>query len=264
MSGAAFSPAMGKFGFGPIGGLFAIVNLRLGLWMPNPDWVEMSADHDAWRRVAGWPYLMREIWGRFRKNNPFVFVTDGGHWENLGLVELLRRGCDEIYVISAAGDGGQSFSTIGEAIALARQVVPQVEIDVDLTPLRARAGAKPGPDRQLLDLTTNPPSERTFAPRTFAIGSFEYPPANEGDDPRRGVILFVEANLTSAIPWDVQAWGERQPRFPDDSTGDQFFDFGQFEAYRRLGEFQVSNAVKSKEWAAALRWKNGVDWAPRP
>jgi hypothetical protein len=45
----------------------------------------------------------------------FLYVTDGGHWENLGLVELLRRGCTKIYCFDAAGDKEQTFFTIGEA-----------------------------------------------------------------------------------------------------------------------------------------------------
>ena len=78
------------------------------------------------------------------------------------------------------------------------------------------------------------------------------------------MILFVESALTSDVPWDVQAWAESHRSFPNDSTGDQFFDYGQFEAYRRLGEHQMSTAVDSPAWAAACAWRSGDPWVPRP
>lgn len=252
VSGAAFSPAMGKMALGPIGGLLALLNLRLGLWLPHPSWVGANPEPGAWRRRPGWPYLLREVLAVFRRNHSFLFITDGGHWENLGLVELLRRGCTEIYVLSAAGDGQQSFATINEAIALAREQC-EVDIDVELSPMRAPvADPDPPPARQLLrGVGTGEPEPEPFAPSAFAVGVFEYPASRGGC---RGRILFAEANITKDLPWDVHAWAESNPVFPDDPTSDQSFDHRQFEAYRRLGEHQLGVAVASEAWAAAQQW----------
>lgn len=261
VSGAAFSPAMGKFGFGPIGGLMAILNLRLGMWVPNPRHVA-RAEAQSWRNVPGWPYLLREVFGRYDAERPHLYVTDGGHWENLGLVELLRRGCNEIYVISAAGDGRHSFATIGEAVALAREVA-DIDITVELTPLRPPVGGTDTGHRQLLDESGDDPERLRFALEPYAIGSFEYPRANQ-DGKGRGVILFVESALTADVPWDVQAWAEKNPSFPNDPTTDQFFDYGQFEAYRRLGEHQMTIASRSNAWNSARRWRRSEEGAKRP
>lgn len=254
VSGAAFSPAMGKFSYGPIGGVFALLNLRLGLWLPHPAWVRTMDGVATWRRRPGWPYLLRELFGRFRRQRPFLYVTDGGHWENLGLVELVRRRCDEIYVVSAAGDGDRSFATIAEAIALAREQC-RVDIQVDLSPLRAPVADPPDtpPARQLLrrgkDGALKP---QPVAPATHAVGWFERPGGG------RGRILFVEANLTADMPWDVQAHAEASTVFPDDPTTDQFFDHRQLESYRRLGWHQLETALASPGWAAAEAYVRGT------
>lgn len=203
-----------------------------------------------WRVTAGWPYLLREVFGRFRRTSPYVYVTDGGHWENLGLVELIRRGCTEIYVLSAAGDGAQSFSTAGEAIALAREQFG-VDIRIELTPLRSRTGgdkAKTG--RQLLDLEADN-AERAFAPEPYAVGWFTY--ANGV----RARILFIEANLTDDLPWDVHSHAERHAVFPDDSTMNQFFNHRQFESYRRLGRHQAEAALAADVWRTLGSWQAG-------
>ena len=45
----------------------------------------------------------RERLANYRPDAPYLYVSDGGHWENLGIVEALRRGCTELIVISASG-----------------------------------------------------------------------------------------------------------------------------------------------------------------
>ncbi len=249
VSGAAFSPGMGKQAYGAVGGVLAVLNLRLGLWLPSPSWVAVN---DSWRVNAGWPYLLREVFGRYRRTSPYVYVTDGGHWENLGVVELIRRGCTEIYVLSAAGDGKESFATAGEAIALAREQFG-VDIDVELTPLRARVGEDPPKTgRQLLDME-NEADERVLAEQPYAVGRFVYP------NGARARLLFIEATLTAGLPWDVHSHAERYSVFPDDSTANQFFNHRQFESYRRLGIAQARAGVESREWAAAKRWTDGLE-----
>jgi hypothetical protein len=162
MSGAAISPAMGKLTRRSFRFLLGLANVRLGVWVPNPRrtdrWLETSrgvrqfldrhtggdlktgrvterSDIDAptgdgaeFRRTVRVPrpgplYLIKEMMGWNSVNDPYLYVSDGGHYENLGLVELLRRRCTEIYCFDASG--GTSLSNIGDAIALARS-----ELDV--------------------------------------------------------------------------------------------------------------------------------------
>jgi hypothetical protein len=111
MSGAAISPAMGRFKRGSTGALLALANVRLGMWMPNPRYVASAPGDDdrpafPRRRLS---YLLKEMFGIHDIEDIYVYVTDGGHWENLGVVELLRRRCTEVFCFDAAGSMTDSF-----------------------------------------------------------------------------------------------------------------------------------------------------------
>ena len=281
VSGAAVSPAMGKMGMGPLGRLLAVLNVRLGVWLPNPNWVRQMPDDQVWKGRPGWPWFLREVLGRHRADARYLYVSDGGHWENLGLVELFRRGCTEVYCLSAAGDGTASFGTLGEAIALAREELG-VEVSIELEELRAGASGETSPAAPLPvafgpepDAEPGTPpvapaavatggglsgrvrrtlrrklpagiTETPTAARAYATGTFTYPPAAPGEDPVTGVLHVLEATLTDDIPWDVQAHAERWPDFPDDSTADQTFSHRQFESYRELGHYQVDRLLSTR------------------
>jgi hypothetical protein len=138
ISGAAISPAMGKMSRQSVRALLAVTNARLGVWLPNPRWVKKaiaSNENILFKERPRVSYLFREIFGIHKRDAPFLYVTDGGHWENLGLVELMRRGCTEIYCFDASGDDVDTFFTLGEAIALARTELG-IEIRIDPSALR--------------------------------------------------------------------------------------------------------------------------------
>jgi hypothetical protein len=251
ISGAAVSPGMGKMSRGPMNSLLALLNVRLGVWLPSPAAVNERKEKGLWRKRPGWVWYLREVVGWFPNNASYVYVSDGGHWENLGLVELFRRGCTEIYCISAAGDGPESFSTIGEAIALAREQFG-VEFDIDLSPLR-RPAKPPESVRRSLRRGAKGKTEAAMTDADWACGghvagTFWYP----DDDPNGDghPIVILEANLADNIPWDVQAWAESNQAFPDDPTTDQLFSHRQFESYRALGRCQMKHALDGRQLPA--------------
>jgi hypothetical protein len=143
MSGAAVSPAMGRFNRGSTGALLALANVRLGMWMPNPRYLgQPPADGGTTSgRRPGFPrrrlnYLVKEVFGVHDIGEPHVYVTDGGHWENLGVVELLRRHCTEVFCFDSSGSMTDSFGTLADAITLAAQELG-VTIALGFEPLRA-------------------------------------------------------------------------------------------------------------------------------
>ena len=229
MSGAAISPSMGKMTRRPLTFLLALANLRLGVWVPNPRWVMGDAKDQLWRH--GRPrasYLLRELVGLNRVDANYLYVTDGGHYENLGLVELLRRGCTEIYCFDASG--GESFTELGDAIALARSELDvEVEIDpTDLRPTDASSGADASSDNDASAKAT------ALAKANAVRGSFTY-----RTGPSQGVsgkLVYARNVLTQDAPWDVKALHEVHPTFPHDPTADQLFTDQKFEGYRALGE----------------------------
>lgn len=162
-------------------------------------------------------YVFREAFGLNDADKEFVYVTDGGHWDNLGLVELLRRGCGRIVCLDAAGDDVGKFFALSDAMALARSDLG-VEIDIDLSPFE--------------------PDEDGISPSDHTLGVIRYPDRTEG------TLVFVKAALPKDAPADVIAYKQKNPKFPTQSTVDQFFDEPQFEAYRALGRHAASGAVR--------------------
>lgn len=224
MSGAAVSPSMGKHSIRALTFLLGLTNVRLGVWLPNPRWVEKLAG----RRRAGhlrpppW-YLFHELLGHNRANHKYLYISDGGHFENLGLVELLRRGCTTIFCFDASGDSAETFNTLGEAVALART---EVQVDIEIEP----EGMKPE-------------GERGWAPTDHVLGTFRYLNTDCTDDD--GVLIFAKAAVTKDAPWDVRAFHQSDKKFPNHSTFDQLFDDQKFESYRALGSHTARRAIRS-------------------
>jgi hypothetical protein len=237
ISGAAVSPSMGKMTARPLRFLMALANVRLGVWLPNPRWVAANEEAALPSRLAR-PrplYLLREMLGWNTVAAKYLYVTDGGHYENLGLVELLRRGCTEIYCFDASGVGsnGAQFGALGEAIALARS---ELGVEVEFEP-----GVDGRDPKQLL-----PDEKKPLAERDVVVGTIKYPP-EDGKAGVKGKLVYVRNTMTAKAPMDVQAHHETDPRFPNNPTVDQLYTDQKFEAYRGLGEVAGANAI------AALR-----------
>ncbi|MGQ0804757.1 MAG: patatin-like phospholipase family protein [Actinomycetota bacterium] len=236
ISGAAFSPAMGKFNFGPVGGILAMANLRLGVWLPHPQRVNEIPPHGRWwwaLHRPHWTRFLREVTNRYPFRSRYLYVSDGGHWDNLGLVELLRRGCTRIVCVNAGGDNQESFSTISEAIALAREELG-VEITLDPSPLRPPLPADGGAGARQLRRAGAKDKVEPMAAQSFVQGTFRFP-----GRPVVGKIWLIEPALTPDLPFDVHGFAESEAIFPDDGTGDQVYSHRQFESFRRLGQHQA-------------------------
>jgi hypothetical protein len=233
MSGAAISPSMGKMTKRPLTFLMALANFRLGVWLPNPRWVSEAgaADHLPRRLARPRPsYLIRELLGLNSVDAKYLYVTDGGGYENLGLVELLRRGCTEIYCLDASGvgRGGVEFEALGDAIALARDEL-SVEIVFD-----GSDGSNP---EELVPEEKGKPAKRDVVTATIAYPDTEDAPGAEGK------LVYVRNTVTPESPWDAKAHQQSDPRFPNNPTVDQLYTDQKFEAYRVLGAQAGIHAV---------------------
>jgi hypothetical protein len=223
VSGAAFSPAMGKM-TRPERALMALANLRLGVWYPNP---AMLATHPSYFQ-AHHPtpvYLAKEAFGLHRATDPWVYVTDGGHYENLGLMALLRepKQCREIYCFDASGDAIDTFGTIAEAMRLAREEL-DIEIEFDPTHLR--------------------PNDKGISPLGVFAGTVTYPNRSGLGDDRVGWIVFAKLEVPKGAPFDIVDLARTLPKFPNNPTTDQLYTDQKFEAYRALGFYLGEQAAK--------------------
>lgn len=228
-SGAAFSPAMGRMTVRSLRMLLAVLNLRLGAWLPNPLWVNAEVRTDREAKESGvpriLPYFFKELLGAHRLDDRFLYVTDGGHWDNLGLVELLRRRCRVIFCFDAGGDQVTTFNAIAEAMSLART---DLGVEIDLRPDTLAPRRRPKRGRP------------TMSPRAFTIGTVRYPESSGAAH-----LVYCKAAVTESAPWEVRAYQQRNTVFPNHSTLFQLFDDECFEAYRALGEHTAASAYRA-------------------
>ena len=227
ISGAAVSPSMGRMNQPAYRMLIAMLNLRLGGWLANPRLVSALEDVEGkpptYKPLVRPTYLLRELVGQNNLRRKFVYVSDGGHYENLGLVELLRRGCTTTYVIAASGDTPGSIRTLGQAVALARSELGIEFDDIDPSDFIVKDAADPG-----------------IMVSDHAIVHYRFP-AGGGN----GTLVYIKKALMkdASTPADLISYQQARPIFPYDSTGDQFYDIEQFEAYRALGASVARRAL---------------------
>lgn len=238
VSGAAANPGAAVDGAGVtrsgmVSALMSVLGLRLGYWAHNPNPVRGTTT-----RPPNYlrPGLLRGVLGRkLNEEEAYVELSDGGHFENLGVYELLRRRVDVIVASDASCDPDYAFDSLGNAI---ERVRVDFGIDVDFTdPDFDLDGLRPGSaaEGDAGDLPT--------ARRGFAVGTIRYPdPA--GALEKLGVLIYVKPALIAAIPPDVLRFRSVHPDFPHQTTADQFFDEHEVEAYRELGYRIVRELVE--------------------
>ncbi|MBA5638791.1 patatin-like phospholipase family protein [Duganella sp. LX20W] len=206
-SGAAASPNMGAATSPALAFLMTLLNVRIGRWSPNPA-------RQQWMRASprfGLLCLLQELFGYSNDESSFVYLSDGGHFDNTGIYELVRRRCRLIVLVDASEDGRRGFDDLGRAIRQCR-IDFGVEIRIDLAALRADAPGLPACGH--------------------ARGEILY-----GSGAAAGELLYIKPTLCAARrePVDVLNYSSNHPSFPHQSPADQFFDESQFESYRQLG-----------------------------
>lgn len=244
ISGAAFASAMGRLS-SPFNVLFAITNTRLGAWLPNPAFHAAQgaplAPFDRHRRflprIRRLPYWLREIVGSYRLGDRFVYVTDGGHYENLGLLELLRRGCTDIVCFDASADPDLGDVTV--AIRLAEEELGiRIELP-DLSALRPCSSIELAPDNGFAAALA---ARGRLAAQAVTTGTIHYPDAGPAAG-QTGRLVLGRAVLTPNVPTALLGYALDNARFPTDSTADQWFDVHRSEAYRLLGRWVAAQVV---------------------
>jgi hypothetical protein len=210
VSGAAASSAMGIFSSKSRAFLLTLANARLGLWFGNPGSAKTWKSTEPPISVGP---LLRELLGLTTDHNPFVYLSDGGHYENLALWEMVARRCRFIIVSDAGCDPKYAFDDLANAV---RRIRLDLGIPIQFDPIPVtRAGQNAG----------NPHA---------AIGRIRYAVV-DGDEAPDGTIVYLKATLSGDEPVDVRNFAFGDPTFPHDSTANQFFDEARFESYRTLG-----------------------------
>ena len=231
--------------------MLAITGARLGAWMPNPGYVQTMRDaaaKDNWTwprlpRARRLTYLLSEIANVHPHGDRLLEVTDGGHYDNLGLIELLRRRCQTIYCIDGSGDSPPTAATFAEALTRAHDelgVTFTPDPDDDLLDLEPGTGAP-------LDAPTLKALDARLSKRTVISGTFTYPKEAGLDGWCDARLVFAKALLLDDLPYDLLSYAAKNEVFPHDSTADQWFDAGQFAAYTELGRILGNHAMTQKD-----------------
>lgn len=223
ISGGVANPAMGTLTNPAMTVLMTMLNLRMGYWLPNPRKLLAGATERAYAIAPGPTYLAREALRLLNAESTYVNASDGGHIENLGIYELLRRRCSLIIAVDGEEDGGLTLTSLSTAIRYAR-IDLGVEVQVDIHPIQARTG-------------------RDSAAH-YAVGRIRYSPTEEG------TLVYLKASLTGDEGLTLRTYAAENPTFPHESTADQFFGEEQFEAYRALGEHIVASVPLLRESGA--------------
>lgn len=200
-SGAAFASAMGRSSVGSTNALMAALNVDLGIWLPTLETLSKNRDIPP----VGLGHLANEIVGLYSERGETIFVADGGHLENLGLVELLRNGRRQIVCIDASGDEPGSFSTLRAALRVADTTL------ADDRRLRF--------DLRELDASSIPARKSVYRIQ-FATW----------DQPLReiGVIYYLKLQPSMDQSLELRQFANADPKFPNYSTTNQLLDDQQF------------------------------------
>jgi hypothetical protein len=247
VSGAAASPSMGYYSSSLVAFLLALFNVRLGWWLGNPG----PAGERTWNtpgpRFAP-SSLLAEAFGRTDDRHPYVYLSDGGHFENLGLYEMILRRCHFIVVSDGANDSGFSFAGLGNAIA-------KIRIDLGVPIRFERILMRPRPkDPEAYDLRSG---EEGSAQPYCALARIGYscvdrrPDGTSGEE-MDGLLLYVKPSLNGTEPADVFHYARLHPSFPHESTADQLYSETQFESYRELGSHVMSTILAGLPPEASL------------
>ena len=222
ISGAAASPNMGYHSSPVLSAIMTFFNVRLGWWLANPG----EKGQKYWKKGApnnAIRPLLDEAFGRTTSVNQWVYLSDGGHFENLGLYEMVLRRCNTIIVIDSGADPDYKFEDLGNAVRKIR-----IDLGISIT----------------FEKDTMPTKVNR---RHCAVGKIEYKCVDgkiDGKDAPDGTLIYIKPLLCGKEPADVAQYAATDARFPQQPTSDQWFSESQFESYRRLGSHTIEHIVE--------------------
>ena len=229
ISGAAANPNTGIGGAGPtrnraVSLLMALLNIRLGYWVPHPGKPVRVANHfhAALRELSSYGY---------EENQRLLQLSDGGHFENLAVYELVRRRVKLIICCDGGGDVDFTFENLQVLVRrIGADFGARLEFD-DNNHLEQVIPRDPDPQKVLArDPDTDAyPVGVKFAKRGYIKGTIVYP------DDTKSTLILLKTTMIQGLGLLLKGYKGAHRDFPDQSTADQFFDEEQFEAYRELG-----------------------------
>jgi hypothetical protein len=222
ISGAAASPNMGYHSSPALAFLLTLFNIRLGWWLGNPGPVGQKVYRMS-HPGSNLAPMIAEATGRTNDSYDWVYLSDGGHFENLGLYEMVLRRCHYIVLSDAGADPQFAFEDLGNAI---RKIRTDLGVPIDIEHMFMFPRTAGGQEKE---------------GRYVATASIRYT-AVDGATAKNGTLIYIKPGVYKDryFPRDVYNYAQACTDFPHEGTGDQFFSESQFESYRALGRHAVN------------------------
>ncbi|MEO6734430.1 MAG: patatin-like phospholipase family protein [Ferruginibacter sp.] len=206
ISGAAVNPNQGYHSSAGTAFLLTVFNAQMGWWIGNPRKNKWQNSDPEW----GLPYIFNNLTGRTSTKSEYLCLSDGGHFDNMGLYEMVRRRCRFIIVSDAEQDDKFTCEGFANAIRCCR-IDFGAEIDINISKITNRDNSR--------------------SKEHYAVGVIRY----SGDSTPNGILVYIKSSVTGDEAVDVTEYASKHKTFPHQTTADQFFDEQQFESYRKLG-----------------------------
>lgn len=229
ISGAAASPNMGYRSSPVVTFLMALFNVRLGWWLGNPGPAGDDTYDTTGPRFAAGP-LFAEALGLTNARHPYVYLSDGGHFENLALYEMVLRRCHYVVISDGGHDPEFTFEDLGNAVS-------KIRIDLGVPIVFERILLRP----RSVNLETFDLSKDHSVSPYCAFGRICYSHVDTGAED--GWIVYIKPTLNGTEPVDVFNYARLKPEFPHEPTSDQLYTEKQFESYRALGAHVMSTIL---------------------
>lgn len=256
-SGAAANPNAGYVGTGVtmnrlVSIVMMLLNIRLGLWIVNPSIPSFKKKPPRPTHLK--PGALYSVTNAgFKRTSPFLELSDGGHFDNTAMYELLRRECQLIIACDGEADGNYAYPGF---VSLQERAAQDF-------------GVKFRFDKNYLPKDTIPSEEMKYprgalhAERPFFVAEIIYDSKDEKGRPKTGLLIYIKSTMIDDLSFTTKGYKAQNPSFPHESTADQFFSPEQFEVYRELGYYSAKIMMEhvNKKWEV-LSSKAGKRAAP--
>jgi hypothetical protein len=275
-SGAAFSTGIGRETSLGMSLLMGAANVRLGTWWESGHGTAPA--HDGWwdtvthvlrEQFRTQAYLSYEFRARFfGMRRPWQYLSDGGHFENTGLYELLRpeRGQPLVIASDNGADPAYHFADLANLMRLAR-----IDLGLEVSVVRDFHGwgvlttvfgqpedfARDAPDAGKAAGKAAPAAASRPRPLALLLRV-----AKIGDTTACGWVVSLKPTVRDDAPADIRQYAIEHPAFPQEPTTDQFFDEAQWESYRSLGYWNARQVLSPQVLSELRRFMASDGKAP--
>jgi hypothetical protein len=148
----------------------------------------------------------------------YVNFSDGGHFDNLGLYEMVLRRCKFIVIVDAGRDPAYVFADLGNAIR-------KVRVDLGIP----------------IEIRVAPPKKSKGPVNHCAFGTIRYSavdgPVNDG------ALIYIKPVVSGDEPPDVLNYKAAHKEFPHEPG--KSLSEPQLESYRSLGLHSIESVCGS-------------------